>query len=148
MLGTLVGTPIAHNPSWGAPSSLRRPIEVLDNPLWTTHRDCFPGRFRAWATVCSHWRRPRQPGGLSGGIVDRRPDAHMWINAMKAEIESIIANKMWTLYDLPPGRNCIGTKWVYLKYPSTLCTRRSRYEIYLYWNPRSSRWSSTTLAYL
>ena len=43
----------------------------------------------------------------------RRPDADKWIEAMISEIKSIISNKTWTLCDLPPGRKCIGTKWVF-----------------------------------
>ena len=43
----------------------------------------------------------------------RRPGADKWIEAMISEIESIIANKTWTLCDLPLGRSCIGTKWVF-----------------------------------
>jgi hypothetical protein len=32
---------------------------------------------------------------------------------MHDEIQSIIDNKTWTLMDLPHGRKCIGSKWVY-----------------------------------
>jgi len=43
----------------------------------------------------------------------RRPDVDKWIEAMTSEIESIIANKRWTLCDLRPGRKCIGNRWVF-----------------------------------
>jgi len=42
-----------------------------------------------------------------------RSDAEQWQKAMEDEMQSIHDNKTWTLTDLPPGRRCIGTKWVY-----------------------------------
>jgi hypothetical protein len=43
----------------------------------------------------------------------RRPDAQKWIEAMEEEMNSIDTNKTWVLSDLPRGRKCIGTKWVF-----------------------------------
>ena len=43
----------------------------------------------------------------------QRPDSEYWLKAMKDELASIEKNKTWILCDLPPGRKCIGTKWVY-----------------------------------
>ena len=43
----------------------------------------------------------------------QRPDLEYWLKAMKDELASIEKNKMWILCDLPPGRKCIETKWVY-----------------------------------
>jgi len=42
-----------------------------------------------------------------------RSDAEQWQKAMEDEMQSIHDNKTWTLTDLPSGRRCIGTKWVY-----------------------------------
>jgi hypothetical protein len=35
-----------------------------------------------------------------------------WEQAMIAKYESLIKNKTWTLFPLPPGNNLIGCKWV------------------------------------
>jgi hypothetical protein len=43
----------------------------------------------------------------------RRPNAEKWIAAMNEEIDSVIRNKTWTLCNLPPGKNCISSKWVF-----------------------------------
>jgi Reverse transcriptase (RNA-dependent DNA polymerase) len=40
-------------------------------------------------------------------------DAPHWIEAMKDEINAMHNNNAWILCDLPPGRKCIGTKWVF-----------------------------------
>ena len=52
-----------------------------------------------------------EPASFSDAL--QSPIAQKWIDAMKAEFQSISANKTWTLCDLPPGRKCIGTKWVF-----------------------------------
>ena len=41
------------------------------------------------------------------------PEANLWIEAMKEEIQSMIDNHAFFLCDLPPGRKSIGSKWVY-----------------------------------
>jgi hypothetical protein len=43
----------------------------------------------------------------------RRPDSKEWLKSMEDEMQSIQDNDTWTLCDLPPGRKCIGTKWVF-----------------------------------
>ena len=43
----------------------------------------------------------------------QRPDAHEWLKAMREELDSIKRNKTWVLCDLPRGRKCIGTRWVF-----------------------------------
>ena len=42
-----------------------------------------------------------------------RRDGSMWIEAMHAELQSLEDNNVWELCELPPGRNVIGTKWVF-----------------------------------
>ena len=42
-----------------------------------------------------------------------RSDAEQWQKAMEDEMQSVHENKTWTLTNLPPGRRCIGTKWVF-----------------------------------
>lgn len=43
----------------------------------------------------------------------RSPMAAAWKEAMEKELASIKENDTWELSDLPPGRKCIGTKWVF-----------------------------------
>ena len=40
------------------------------------------------------------------------PASNEWIAAMNDEMESMKANQVWDLVDLPPGRKAIGNKWV------------------------------------
>jgi transposase InsO family protein len=42
-----------------------------------------------------------------------RRDGSMWIEAMHSELQSLEDNNVWELCELPPGRNVIGTKWVF-----------------------------------
>ena len=36
-----------------------------------------------------------------------------WVQAMREEIEALIANNTWELVDLPPKKRAISNKWVY-----------------------------------
>ena len=40
-------------------------------------------------------------------------DSSKWLEAMKAEIDSMYANQVWTLIDPPEGIIPIGCKWIY-----------------------------------
>ena len=40
-------------------------------------------------------------------------DSGSWQDAMKAEMESMYSNQVWTLVDLPANIKPIGCKWVY-----------------------------------
>jgi len=42
-----------------------------------------------------------------------RPDAESWIAAALAEIEAHLTNGTWELAQLPPGRQVIGSQWVF-----------------------------------
>jgi transposase InsO family protein len=41
------------------------------------------------------------------------PDKEKWLAAMRDELKSIHENKTWILCDLPRGRKCIGSRWVF-----------------------------------
>ena len=43
------------------------------------------------------------------------PDSKKWLEAMKSEMQSMYANKVWTLIDPPNGLKTIGCKWVFKK---------------------------------
>ena len=43
----------------------------------------------------------------------RRSDRNEWIKAMQEELDAIFRNKTWKLVELPRGRKCIGTRWVF-----------------------------------
>ena len=43
------------------------------------------------------------------------PDSNKWLEAMKSEIGSMYENKVWTLVDLPDGRQAIENKWIFKK---------------------------------
>ncbi|GJS77923.1 retrotransposon protein, putative, ty1-copia subclass [Tanacetum coccineum] len=42
-------------------------------------------------------------------------ESNKWIDAMNAEIQSMMDNMVWVLVDLPPGYNTIGSKWRFKK---------------------------------
>ena len=41
------------------------------------------------------------------------PDSAKWLEAMKSEMRSMYANKVWTLNDLPIDRRAIEIKWIF-----------------------------------
>src|SRR3954465_1034918 len=41
------------------------------------------------------------------------PDSAKWLEAMKSEMGSMYENKVWTLVDLPEGRQAIENKWIF-----------------------------------
>lgn len=52
------------------------------------------------------------------------PDGAQWRTAMDEEIKSLVDEDTWTLCELPPGANLVGSKWVYTR-PGAWCgTRR------------------------
>ena len=40
------------------------------------------------------------------------PKAKEWIKAMEEEMESMNANQVWDIFDLPSRRRSIGSKWI------------------------------------
>ncbi|GKG09932.1 retrotransposon protein, putative, ty1-copia subclass, partial [Tanacetum coccineum] len=42
-------------------------------------------------------------------------ESNKWINAMNAEIQSMMDNMVWVLVDLPLGCKTVGSKWIFKK---------------------------------
>ncbi|GKF76664.1 retrotransposon protein, putative, ty1-copia subclass, partial [Tanacetum coccineum] len=42
-------------------------------------------------------------------------ESDKWIDAMNAEIQSMMDNMVWVLVDLPPGCKTVGSKWLFKK---------------------------------
>nr|GEZ55652.1 retrotransposon protein, putative, Ty1-copia subclass [Tanacetum cinerariifolium] len=42
-------------------------------------------------------------------------ESNKWIDAMNAEIQSMIDNMVWVLVDLPPSCKTVGSKWIFKK---------------------------------
>ncbi|GJX22591.1 retrotransposon protein, putative, ty1-copia subclass [Tanacetum coccineum] len=42
-------------------------------------------------------------------------ESNKWIDAMNAEIQSMMDNMVWVLVDLPPGYKTIGSEWIFKK---------------------------------
>ncbi|KAF0733504.1 hypothetical protein Ae201684_009741 [Aphanomyces euteiches] len=69
------------------------------------------GSYALIATITKDPKTVRE--ALSG------PNAAKWTAAMKAEIDSLIANGTWMLVPKPPGTNIVSNKWVFkIKYDS------------------------------
>ena len=50
----------------------------------------------------------REPKSVSDALTNQE-----WVDAMKAEIDSLHDNSVWELVQLPEGRKPLGSKWVY-----------------------------------
>ncbi|GKC81014.1 retrotransposon protein, putative, ty1-copia subclass, partial [Tanacetum coccineum] len=42
-------------------------------------------------------------------------ESNKWIDAMNAEIQSMMDNMVWVLVDLPPGCKTLGSRWLFKK---------------------------------
>ncbi|GKA62173.1 retrotransposon protein, putative, ty1-copia subclass [Tanacetum coccineum] len=42
-------------------------------------------------------------------------ESNKWIDAMNAEVQSMMDNMVWVLVDLPPGYKTVGSKWIFKK---------------------------------
>ena len=51
------------------------------------------------------------PTTYEGALYDK--DSSKWLEAMKAEMDSVYANQVWTLVDPPEGIVPIGCKWIF-----------------------------------
>ncbi|GKE48900.1 retrotransposon protein, putative, ty1-copia subclass, partial [Tanacetum coccineum] len=54
-----------------------------------------------------------EPTSYKGAILDS--ESNKWIDAMNAEIQSMMDNMVWVLVDLPPGCKTIRSKWMFKK---------------------------------
>ena len=54
---------------------------------------------------------PKEPKSIEEEI--NSPEKSKWEKAMETEMQSLKANKVWDLVELPKGRKAIGSKWVY-----------------------------------
>ena len=41
------------------------------------------------------------------------PEAPFWKEAINSEVESILSNHTWKLFDLPPGNKPLQCKWIF-----------------------------------
>ncbi|GJY70679.1 retrotransposon protein, putative, ty1-copia subclass [Tanacetum coccineum] len=54
-----------------------------------------------------------EPTSYKAAMLDS--ESNKWIDAMNAEIQSMIDIKVWVLVNLPPGGKTIGSKWIFKK---------------------------------
>nr|GEY57551.1 hypothetical protein [Tanacetum cinerariifolium] len=54
-----------------------------------------------------------EPASYKAAMLDS--EFNQWINAMNAEIQSMIDNRVWVLVDLPLGCKTVGSKWIFKK---------------------------------
>ncbi|GJW17453.1 retrotransposon protein, putative, ty1-copia subclass [Tanacetum coccineum] len=54
-----------------------------------------------------------EPTSYKAAMLD--PKSNKWLNAMNAEMQSMIDNMVWVLVDLPPNCKTIGSKWIFKK---------------------------------
>ncbi|GKA56434.1 retrotransposon protein, putative, ty1-copia subclass [Tanacetum coccineum] len=59
------------------------------------------------------YRDLNEPTSYKAKMLDS--ESNKWIDAMNAEIQSMMDNMVWVLVDLPPGYNTIGSKWRFKK---------------------------------
>ncbi|GJZ54682.1 retrotransposon protein, putative, ty1-copia subclass [Tanacetum coccineum] len=54
-----------------------------------------------------------EPTSYKAAMLDA--ESNKWIDAMNAEIQSMMDNKVWVLVDLPPGCKTVRSKWLFKK---------------------------------
>ncbi|GJZ50203.1 retrotransposon protein, putative, ty1-copia subclass [Tanacetum coccineum] len=54
-----------------------------------------------------------EPTSYKAAMLDS--ESNKWIDAMNAEIQSMMDNMEWVLVDLPPGCKTVGSKWIFKK---------------------------------
>ncbi|GKE86840.1 retrotransposon protein, putative, ty1-copia subclass, partial [Tanacetum coccineum] len=54
-----------------------------------------------------------EPTSYKAAMLDS--ESNKWINAMNAEIQSMMDNMVWVLVDLPSGYKTVGSKWIFKK---------------------------------
>ncbi|GJY43574.1 retrotransposon protein, putative, ty1-copia subclass [Tanacetum coccineum] len=54
-----------------------------------------------------------EPASYKAAMLDS--ESNKWIDAMNAEIQSMMDNMVWVLVDLPPGCKTVGSKWIFKK---------------------------------
>ncbi|GJU24177.1 retrotransposon protein, putative, ty1-copia subclass [Tanacetum coccineum] len=54
-----------------------------------------------------------EPTSYKAAMLDS--ESNKWINAMNAEIQSMMDNMVWVLVDLPPVYKTVGIKWIFKK---------------------------------
>ncbi|GJT75471.1 putative RNA-directed DNA polymerase [Tanacetum coccineum] len=54
-----------------------------------------------------------EPTSYKAAMLDA--ESNKWIDAMNAEIQSMMDNNVWVLVDLPPGCKTVGSKWIFKK---------------------------------
>ncbi|GKE20450.1 hypothetical protein Tco_1431962, partial [Tanacetum coccineum] len=54
-----------------------------------------------------------EPANYKAAMLDS--ESNKWINAMNAEIQSMMNNMVWVLVDLPPGCKTVGSRWLFKK---------------------------------
>ncbi|GJV76696.1 reverse transcriptase domain-containing protein [Tanacetum coccineum] len=54
-----------------------------------------------------------EPTSYKATMLDE--ESNKWIDAMNAEIQSMMGNMVWVLVDLPPGCKTVGSKWIFKK---------------------------------
>ncbi|GJT27798.1 retrovirus-related pol polyprotein from transposon TNT 1-94 [Tanacetum coccineum] len=54
-----------------------------------------------------------EPTSYKAAMLDSK--SNKWIDAMNAEIQSMMDNMVWVLVDLPPGCKTVGSKWLFKK---------------------------------
>ncbi|GJW24671.1 retrotransposon protein, putative, ty1-copia subclass [Tanacetum coccineum] len=54
-----------------------------------------------------------EPANYKAAMLD--PESKKWVDAMNAEMQSMIDNMVWVLVDLPPNCKIVGSKWFFKK---------------------------------
>nr|GEW34421.1 putative retrotransposon Ty1-copia subclass protein [Tanacetum cinerariifolium] len=52
-----------------------------------------------------------EPASYKAAMLDS--ESNKWLDAMNAEMQSVIDNMVWVLVDLPPNCKTVGSKWIF-----------------------------------
>jgi len=68
-----------------------------------------PARYGEWTTIADI--ESKEPTTVAEAVA--RQGKEKWLNAMNDEMDSLHANDVWDLVELPKGHREIGSKWVF-----------------------------------
>jgi hypothetical protein len=75
-------------------------------------------------------------------------DADYWKEAVRSEMDSILANGTWEITDCPYGCKPVGCKWVFKKKLRTVLLKSTRHALLLRVIPRKKAKTSLILIHL
>ncbi|GJS83880.1 retrotransposon protein, putative, ty1-copia subclass [Tanacetum coccineum] len=93
---------------------LTKKVDKTPYELWSERTRQAPNRLCLNVEVEEHSLGDLgEPANYKAAMLD--PESKKWVDAMNAEMQSMIDNMVWVLVDLPPNCKIVGSKWFFKK---------------------------------